>query len=79
MNSIYLNSKKSSIQEYLEDVQVDGVMVNVRGASPGGRLNDGLQDALEVVENSPKLRLAKRGDSIIVVHDEIYGEKQKIS
>ena len=71
--------KKSSIQEYLEDVQVDGVMVNVRGASHSGRLNDGLQDALEVVENSPKLRLAKRGDSIVVVHDEIYKKHQNIN
>lgn len=61
--------KKSSIREYLEDIEVDGVMVNVRGASLGGRFNDGLQDALEVVKESPKLRLATRKDSVIKVHD----------
>lgn len=61
---VWTLAKESSIDKYINQAQVDGVMVNVTGAS----IVTGLKEALKVISESGVARMASRKDDAFTVY-----------
>jgi hypothetical protein len=69
---VWTLAKKSSIKKYFDDTHVDGVMVNVPGTLTVFDIT-GLQEALQVVNESSVVRMAKREDNAFLVYSNLTG------
>lgn len=61
---VWTLAKESSIYKYVNEAEIDGLMVNVPGVSPF----TGLKQALKVISESNKSRMAVRKDNAFIVH-----------